>query len=85
MTAAVAQSACRQDALSDSERLLIVSMRRLSHAIADRARGLQPAEADQVIAREVFLIVDTLGGVSNSFSIESAKYLTDAVHRLRQN
>lgn len=69
--------------LSENERLLVACVRRLAHAIADGARGLAPADADQYIALEVFDIIESLGGVSDAFAIETARYLTDAVRRLR--
>ena len=72
-------------ALSENERLLVACVRRLARAIADGARGPSSAEADQFVAREVFDIIDALGGVSDAFATETARYLTDAVRRLRQN
>jgi hypothetical protein len=72
-------------ALSENEQLLIVCVRKLALAIADGARDLAPADADQFIAHEVFEIMGTLSGVSEAFSNETARYLTDAVRRLRQN
>ena len=71
--------------LSENERLLVACVRRLARAIADGARGLAAADADQYIALEVFDVIESLGGVSDAFAIETARYLTDAVRRLRQN
>jgi hypothetical protein len=71
--------------LSENERLLVACVRRLARAIADGARGLTPADAEQYIALEVFDIIESLGGLSDAFAIETARYLTDAVRRLRQN
>ncbi len=71
--------------ITENERLLIVCVRRLARTIADGARGLQPADADQYVALEVFDIIESLGGVSDAFAIETARYLTDAVRRLRSN
>lgn len=71
--------------LSENERLLVVCVRRLARAIADGAHDLAPADADQFVALEVFEIIESLGGVSDAFAIETARYLTDAVRRLRQN
>ncbi len=69
--------------LSENDRLMLVCMNGLAQKIADETNGLPQAESDRLTSRRVAAIIGALDEVSESFALETARYLTEAVHRLR--
>ncbi len=68
--------------LSDTDLLMLVCMRELAQKIADEVRGLSGSEAQATISQRVTAIIGALDGVSESFALETARYLTETVYRL---
>ena len=68
--------------LSDTDVLMLVCMRELAQKIADEVQGLNGSEAQAHISQRVTAIVSALDDVSESFALETARYLTETVYRL---
>ncbi len=69
--------------LSENDRLMLVCMNGLAQKIADETMGLPCAESDRLTSQRVTAIIGELDEVSESFALETARYLTEAIHRIR--
>lgn len=69
--------------LSDNERMLVACLQVIAQRSAVETRRMPEPEALQAAAREVFTAVNELGGVSQGFAVETARYLGEEVRRRR--
>lgn len=69
--------------LSDSERLLIASLRMIARGLADATRGMSERDTELYINEEIFELIQSLGGTSEPFAVETERYLRQAVGRAR--
>lgn len=73
------------DALSESERLLIASLRVIAIGLAEATHGMSKRRAEQHVDGALFELVQSLGHVSESFATETSRFLKDAVQQARMN
>ena len=70
-------------ALSDSERLLITSLRTIARQLAEATRGMSERDTELYVEEEIFELIQSLGGASEPFAAETERYLRLAVGRAR--
>ena len=70
-------------ALSESERLLITSLRAVARQLAEATFGMSEREAERYIEEAIFELIQSLGQVSEAFAAETAQYLRQATRRAR--
>ena len=70
-------------ALSESERLLITSLRAIARQLAEATFGMSERETEGFLEEAIFELIQSLGQVSEAFAAETAQYLRQAIRRAR--
>ena len=70
-------------ALSDSERLLIASLRAIALGLAQATCGMSERDTERHVDEAIFELIQSLGETSEPFAAETERYLRVAVQRAR--